>query len=71
MPTFTDHDFTRDVRLDLASSAVVLQGVVDLDVDTSIPHQPTYRISVQDSRGVIYKTGGADGTKCRVRTVTG
>ena len=34
------------------------------------PRQPTYRISVQDSNGVIYKTASPDGAQCRVRSIT-
>ena len=53
-----------------ASNALVVRGVVDFEVDTTNPRQPTYRISVQDSNGVIYKTGSADGGQCRVRSIT-
>jgi hypothetical protein len=48
----------------------VVRGVIDFDVDTSNARQPTYRISVQDSNGVIYKTASADGAQCRVRSIT-
>ena len=53
-----------------ASDALVVRGVVDFDVDTSNARQPTYRISVQDSNGVIYKTASPDGAQCRVRSIT-
>lgn len=49
----------------------MVRGVIDFDVDTSNARQPTYRISVQDSNGVIYKTASADGAQCRVRSVKG
>jgi hypothetical protein len=49
----------------------VVRGVIDFDVDSSNARQPTYRISVQDSNGVIYKTAGADGAQCRVRSIKG
>ena len=54
-----------------ASNALVVRGVVGFEVNTTNPRQPTYRISVQDSNGVIYKTGSADGAQCRVRSITG
>lgn len=54
-----------------ASGALVVRGVVDFNVDTTNPHPPTYRIGMQDSNGVIYKTGSADGAQCRVRSITG
>ena len=52
-----------------ANDALVVRGVVDFDVDTSNPCQPTYRISVQDLNGVIYETGSDDGVQCRVRSI--
>lgn len=54
-----------------ASGALVVRGVVDFDVDTTNPHPPTYRIGMQDSKGVIYKTGSPGGAHCRVRSITG
>ena len=42
-----------------------------VDSSASNPRQPTYRISVQDSNGGIYKTASADGAQCRVRSITG
>jgi hypothetical protein len=54
-----------------ASDALVVRSVVDFDVDTSNARQPTYRISVQDSNGFIYKTASADGAQCRVRSIKG
>ena len=49
---------------------LVARGVVDFDVDTSNPRHPTYQLSVQDSNGVIYRTGSADGAQCSVRSIT-
>ena len=48
----------------------MVRGVVDFEVDTTNARQPTYRISVQDSNGVIYKTASPDGAQCRVRSIT-
>ena len=42
-----------------------------VDSSASNARQPTYRISVQDSNGVIYKTASPDGAQCRVRSITG
>ena len=49
----------------------MVRGVVGFEVDTNNARQPTYRISVQDSNGVIYKTASADDAQCRVRSITG
>ena len=52
-----------------ASDALVVRGVVDFEVDTTNPRKPTYRIRVQDSNGVIYRTGSADGAQWRMRSI--
>ncbi|MCP9777018.1 MULTISPECIES: hypothetical protein [unclassified Cyanobium] len=56
---------------DSSNDALVVESVVYFDVDTNNPRQPNYQLSVQDSNGVIYKTGSANGAQRRVRSITG
>ncbi len=52
-------------------SAPVVRGVTSFDVVATNPRHPTYRLSLQDSNGVTYTSGNADGAQCRVRSITG
>ena len=52
-----------------AVDTLVVKGLVDFNVDTTDPRQPAYLISMRDSNGVIYKTGTAESTQCRVRSI--
>lgn len=55
----------------LVSDALVARRVTAFNVNTSNPRHPTYQLSVQDSNGVTYTSGNADGAQCRVRSISG
>ena len=70
-PQRTTHKRLERLVNSSVSDALVVRGVAAFKVNTSIPRHPTYQLSVQDSNGVIYKTGSADGAQCRVHSITG